>query len=289
MNFEDLRKFIHLARSQNIQASANELNLTSGALSKTLKKMESALNTELFDRVGRNIMLNQQGKKFHHYASQLVHDYDQMCSEFSQSRARQVVNLVGPSVLLNHATDKLMTELDLLNLQCHIVSMFEGQAIEQVLQGSAHIAVVTREALSVDTQNQLEAIHMGETEFRLVLASGHPYANASALGLNKLLNLPFVCPATSVFCGLERGIGSDGWPDKRHPRKIQYKTDDFNSLLSIVNRGQALAYIPDLAINTSQLIDVTPADFNYTNKEEYLLVYRPSFAHGWLNQLMMKI
>lgn len=289
MNFEDLRKFIHLARSQNIQICANELNLTSGALSKTLKKIESALNTELFNRTGRNIVLNNQGKKFHQYASQLVHDYDQMFSEFSHNNTSPIVNLVGPSVLLNHATGNLLAKIESANLTCHMTSMFEGQAIEEVLNGKAHIAIVTQEALSVDSQTQLESTPIGFTHFRLVMGINHTLSNRKPLELAELLKQPFVCPATSVFCGLERGVGSDSWPDKIHPRKIRYRTDDFSSLLSIVERGQALAYIPALAIDKNRMIDITPSNFEHGNKEEYFLVYRPSFAHGWLNQLMMNV
>ena len=38
MNLDDLEKIVHLAHSQNIQVSADALNITPGALSKIFKK-----------------------------------------------------------------------------------------------------------------------------------------------------------------------------------------------------------------------------------------------------------
>jgi len=40
VQFDDLQRIIHLAHTQNIQISASILNITPGALSKTLKKLK---------------------------------------------------------------------------------------------------------------------------------------------------------------------------------------------------------------------------------------------------------
>ena len=53
MDIDDLRKIIHVAKTQNLQHSAKALFTSAGALSKIVKKTEKSLNTQLFDRIGR--------------------------------------------------------------------------------------------------------------------------------------------------------------------------------------------------------------------------------------------
>ncbi|WDE08899.1 LysR family transcriptional regulator [Thalassomonas viridans] len=292
MNFEDLRKVIHLAHSQNIQASADALNLTPGALSKTLKKIEQSLNTDLFDRVGRNIQLNSQGEKFVSYAARLVHEYEQMCSEFSGGQARQVVNVTGPSVLLNHCLQTLISLLPEKNIALNIDASFEGQAVKRLVGGHAHIAIVTGEALSDAHLADLDSVLLGTTTFKVIAAGSHQLFSHHPEGkmtLKQLLAYPFVCPSSSPFCGIVRGIGSDGWPDQQFPRNIAFRTDDFSSLLSIVSQGQAIAYVPDFVITSSAFRAIELVDFQYHYREEYSLVYKPAMADGWLNRLVAKV
>ncbi|WDE02258.1 LysR family transcriptional regulator [Thalassomonas actiniarum] len=292
MNFEDLRKVIHLAHSQNIQASAQGLNLTPGALSKTLKKIEQTLNTELFDRVGRNIQLNSQGKKFIQYATKLVHEYEQMCSEFTGSKVKQVVNVTGPSVLLNHCLNTLIKLLPENNTELNIDARFEGQAIKRLVGGHAQLAIVTNEALTNIDTTDLHSVLLGTTTLKMVAAPCHRLFSHYPTGkmtLKQLLAYAFVCPSSSPFCGIVRGIGSDGWPDQQFPRNIAFRTDDFSSLLSIVSQGQAVAYVPDFVITSKALRVIELVDFKYHAQETYSLVYKPAMADGWLKKLIAKV
>ncbi|WP_281561631.1 LysR family transcriptional regulator [Thalassomonas sp. RHCl1] len=292
MHLEDLRKVIHLAHSQNIQTSAHDLNLTPGALSKTLKKVEQALNTELFDRVGRNIQLNSQGKKFIQYAAKLVHEYEQMCSEFTGNQVKQVVNITGPSVLLNHCLNPLIKLLPENSTELNIDARFEGQAMKRLIAGHAHLAIVTKEALADIDTTDLHSVLLGTTSFKLVAAPGHQLFSHYPTGkmtLKQLLAYAFVCPSSSPFCGIVRGIGSDGWPDQQFPRNIAFRTDDFSSLLSIVSQGQAIAYVPDFVITSTALKTIELVDFKYHYQEAYSLVYKPAMADGWLKKLVTKV
>jgi len=295
VNFTDLKKLIHLADSQNLQQSAAAFNITSGALSKTLKKIELKLNTALFDRIGRNIQLNQHGQQFIYYARSLVHEYEQMCSEFKNAQSLQVVNITGPSVLLNHCIDKLMTLLTKNNMEINIDVAYEGQALKQLKNSQTHIAVVTDEVLHNSISPDIATVPLGKTTFKIVAAKSHPLFRElsqqpkQCLSVKDILKYAFVCPKNSPFCGISRGIGSDGWPDQAFPRNIAFRCDDFSALLSLVKQGHAIAYVPDFTIEDNDLAVVTMDDFNYSYQEAYSLVYKPSAAYGWLNHLVSQL
>ena len=72
MEIADLTKFLAIARFENLQNAAAELDTTPSALSKSLKRLEASLNTLLFDRVGKTLRLNDQGRLLQPKAAQMI-------------------------------------------------------------------------------------------------------------------------------------------------------------------------------------------------------------------------
>jgi DNA-binding transcriptional LysR family regulator len=58
-----LRVFCSVAQQGSLAAAARQLHLTASALSHSLKALESHLGCRLFDRVGKQIVLNQAGEQ----------------------------------------------------------------------------------------------------------------------------------------------------------------------------------------------------------------------------------
>jgi DNA-binding transcriptional LysR family regulator len=64
MTLEQLRIFIAVAERQHVTRAAEALNLTQSAVSNSVTALEGRHGVALFDRVGRNIVLNQAGQIF---------------------------------------------------------------------------------------------------------------------------------------------------------------------------------------------------------------------------------
>ena len=143
MDIEDLRKFIIVARHENLHIASKHLAVTSGALSKIIKRLESKLQTQLFDRVGRGILLNVQGRKFLGYASQLVHETDQAISEFKGDSQRSTITIAGPSLLLQHYLPALADQLSAPHFQFKVNACWEGQALEDTIKGNCDLCIVS--------------------------------------------------------------------------------------------------------------------------------------------------
>lgn len=69
MNLTGLRYFVSVATLGSITQAAKNAYVSESAVSKTIKQLEQELGTPLFDRQGRTIKLNQQGKIFYSYVS----------------------------------------------------------------------------------------------------------------------------------------------------------------------------------------------------------------------------
>ncbi len=64
MTLEQLRIFVAVADRQHVTRAARALNLTQSAVSSAVTSLEGRHGVALFDRVGRNIVLNQAGEAF---------------------------------------------------------------------------------------------------------------------------------------------------------------------------------------------------------------------------------
>lgn len=64
MTLEQLRIFVAVAERQHVTAAARALNLTQSAVSNAVAALEERHGIRLFDRIGRGIVLNQNGHLF---------------------------------------------------------------------------------------------------------------------------------------------------------------------------------------------------------------------------------
>lgn len=67
MDTKQLKYFLALAQQEHMSLTAEFLNITQPALSKSIRNLEQELGVELFDRFGNRIRLNQWGREFAEY------------------------------------------------------------------------------------------------------------------------------------------------------------------------------------------------------------------------------
>ena len=291
MDIEDLRKFLAITESNNLQIASSKLNITAGALSKSIKRLEIKLNCQLFDRLGRNIFLNRNGEKFIQYALNLVHESDQAISEFVGNNRIQNINISGPAVLMQHWLPLIINQLNEPLYKFNIIVDWEGNSVSSLSTNKAHLALVTDRAESTN-ESEFTSFNLGTTQFKVVASKNHPiyfnYDQSKGITSNDLSKFAFACPTVSPFCGIKRGIGSDGWNDLTVPRTIKYHCNDFSVLTSLVQQGHALAYMPDFVASDNNFEVININDCHLTCNEKIIILYKPSQATGWLNNLIYK-
>jgi len=69
LRLRHIKCFLEVARVESVTLAAASLNITQPAVSKTIKELEAILETQLFDRVGRQLHLNEQGRIFQNHAA----------------------------------------------------------------------------------------------------------------------------------------------------------------------------------------------------------------------------
>lgn len=72
ITLQQLRYFKELAKTQHLTQTAERLYITQTTLSNTIINLEKQLGVKLFDRVGRNLQLNEVGKLYLRYVSEAL-------------------------------------------------------------------------------------------------------------------------------------------------------------------------------------------------------------------------
>ena len=298
MDINDLRSFLVVAQQANLRSAAAALHQSPSALSKAIRRLESSLNTPVFDRIGKTIRLNTNGEHLRQRALQLVALADQTQAEFRGDARQLHCRIVGPAVLQWRYGPVLSNALSRLHEGSGFafVSLFEDAAVAALVRGEADFALVTSIAVNAALPAGLQALPLGRITMKLAAGFSHPLVtaapasrrNASSVTVRvaQVLQHAFACPSRSAFCGLDRGARADGWRDDQLPRRIRFWLEDLQLLTALVRTGQALAYLPDFALKESALIRLRVSDCPYECVEDAYLVWRPDVASGWQNQLV---
>ena len=93
-----MRYFKAVADCGNMTKAAEKLHVSQPALSKAIKSLEKEMGTPLFDRVGRSIVLNEDGRVVHRAVNNAIDSVDAVplaLNAFARRR-EHVVNLYTP-------------------------------------------------------------------------------------------------------------------------------------------------------------------------------------------------
>lgn len=191
MNEQQLHYFLKIAERQNLTLAAQELVISPPALTATLRRLEKELGCQLFDRQGRNIVLNTRGQILLQYAKTALHALDTAREEIAlaqqQSDTHLTVGLASP--LICHDMLKAFLELHpqiQLTHQVLRTSQLQSPTLKQevdfIIASEGDIPESGWEGQCIKTNNFLS----------LAVYPSHPLANRSSVRLDELTNERFI-------------------------------------------------------------------------------------------------
>jgi len=98
ITLKQLRIFVAVARTENISRAAVELSLTQSAVSMALRELEQQLGTQLFDRIGKRLLMNGQGHRLLPKAKQILDEVQDIGTGLGHAIRPQLV--VGASTTI---------------------------------------------------------------------------------------------------------------------------------------------------------------------------------------------
>ena len=186
MQLLHLQYFCAVAKSQNITKTAAELWISQPALSRAIRSLENELGCELFDRVGKNIILNDTGRLFYERVSGSISQLDEaikMVRVRAAERPGEIRVRMRAAECTAHELKNGFHQLyPEINLK--IVSSFTGDVDD--ISDCDFLIYATP-----DRHKELENIDLLEERLMLVMNSNHPLAKESSISLEQAVKYPF--------------------------------------------------------------------------------------------------
>ena len=214
MTLDQLRIFVAVAERQHVTRAAKALGLTQSAVSAALSALQLRHGIRLFDRVGRNIVLNEMGQSFLHEARGVLAraaaaelalaDMGALRrGRLSIHASQTIASYWLPKRLVAFRTQHPGVELD-INIGN------TRDAAEAVRDGGAELGFAEGEV--VDAALRSESV--GSDQIWLLVKPQHPWALREDLPASDLLTEPWVLrePGSGTRSTLEAallGAGAD--------------------------------------------------------------------------------
>lgn len=111
-NYDNLRLFNIVAKHGSFSAAADELNLTKGAVSYQIKKLEAELGFEIFQRLPRGITLTSKGQELRHTCQGAFDNIEQKVSELRETNEQTLTIGVSTYFASRWLSSRLMLFLN---------------------------------------------------------------------------------------------------------------------------------------------------------------------------------
>jgi DNA-binding transcriptional LysR family regulator len=150
MTLKELNFFYKLCENPQVTQVAQELNISQSAISLAIKSLENSLNEQLFDRIGKKLILNEKGKyfkekTFSHYLAlkdaENIFQENKLAGNIKIAASKTISNYIMPNIYYDFLTKYNDVKMDILTIN-------SSKIIEKILKSELDIGLI-----EVDTQN----------------------------------------------------------------------------------------------------------------------------------------
>lgn len=200
MDISALQAFTAVADSASFSQAAEKLFLTQPAVSKRIAALELELDSPLFDRIGRQVVLTEAGEALLPHARRILDEVESSRRAITDLSGRIAGRLsLGTSHHIGlHRLPPLLRELRRRypDLQLDIRFLDSETACRMVEHGELELAIVT---LPPRPSAQLLLRTLWEDPLSVVCAPDHPLAGYKKAGLPTLAQHRAILPGPETF------------------------------------------------------------------------------------------
>ncbi len=237
MDFKKLSYFLKVAELEHISKAANALHVAQPALSKIIGQLEADLNVKLFDRIGKRIFLNENGRILQRQAILIFNALQDAKAEIAD-RSLMQRNTV---IIAVHAASKLFPGIiaGFNKLYSHIkIAIVQHEEISWENNHCDLIIDSSKDFLSDDC-----AIKLLEENILLAVPNNHQLALKTKIRLEEAAN--------EAFISLQKGkslsnITRSYCLDAGFEPNIVLESDDPAIIRGLIGLGLGVAFIPEI-------------------------------------------
>ncbi|EAT12834.1 LysR family transcriptional regulator [Bermanella marisrubri] len=185
-SLRQLEVFLATAHYQNISKAADSLAMSQSAASSALKELEQQFDVLLFDRVGKRLQLNEQGRLIRSRAEALLEQAKEVESALMQHQEAGVVKVGATLTIGNYLAVNILGDLLQVHADAQVeLSVANTQSIvQQVLNYDIDLGMIEGEI----QHSELDIIPWREDDLCVFCAPHHPLAKKTLLSDEDIKN-----------------------------------------------------------------------------------------------------
>jgi len=263
MDYDALKAFVHLTDSLHYGKTSKACNLSPSTLSRTIKRLETQLGKQLFERDNRSVQLTETGKHFRKYARETLARWQ----AFQDSLTRQSAVLRGEISMYCTITASYGVLPDILvqfrkaypRVNIKLLTGDSESAIQRVIDGDADFAVA---ALPDRVAEKLAFTSITTIQLQFVQpAIAWPYSDLLQEQTPPWEQIPLIVAEK----GMARKRIDTWFRAKKMRPNIYAQVSGNESILAMVSMGFGIGVVPQLVLEKTMLkrdvrvLGVTPA------------------------------
>ncbi|MEA4894829.1 MAG: LysR family transcriptional regulator [Oscillospiraceae bacterium] len=240
MDIRDLKYFCLTAELEHVSKAAEILGVAQPYLTKIIGQLEDEFGTELFDKVGRKIKLNENGEVFYRNAKKILSEVDNLYTEmdFLQEQNMRTISLFCNTEAHAHG---MIVEFQKKNAKYALKLAYatRKEMLEALMTGAADF-VLCDPAIDTDVSRNITTEIVFQDTACVMFPPGHPMLKRKSIKFEELQGERLV---TASKGGAMRNH-VDYVFDKYSVRpKIVCETHDVNLIIQAVLSGLGYAFI----------------------------------------------
>lgn len=271
MELLQLQYFLVVARLEHMTEAARSLHITQSSLSKTIGRLEEDLGVPLFDRMGRNLRLNEFGSSFLRRAERALFELEQGKQELSDLSSPEHSTL-ELAVTTASTLPNILREFRKKrpNIQFHVQMLTTQEMVTLLHRGEVDFCLSSPSIEADDIESQILFID----PILVAVPKGHRLADRSSVTLTELKE--------EWFVGVKRGYGTRDLVDSvcklvGFVPKYVYEGDEPARLGALVEAEIGIAFIPSTAKNSPDRIKYLQVENQELVREIALLWHKSRY------------
>jgi LysR family transcriptional regulator, repressor for citA len=269
MDIKWLKTFIVASMYENFRQTSEELFLTQPAVSKHIKRLEEHLNIQLFERIGKKVVLTPAGHRFFPYAREIISKYEQGVNDFEswkQGYHRKLVIAVAPQIassILPSILRGFMEENPTIEVLINVLKSYEIG--EEVSAGNSDVGLTKVLPVQINIKSQI--VHKES----VILVAPHECKDDSYLDEQSILHKYRLITHNHPDYW-EYLLDDIKW---HYPTVRTMRVDQVEVTKRFIEEGLGVSYLPATVvkdeIDRNKLIEIKPSKIIPPTSSTYVL------------------
>lgn len=273
MNLNQLYYFKKLAELQHFTKAAEALYISQPSLTYSIKSLEKELNTPLFEKKGRNVVLTKYGQTFYEYVRRGIGELEsgtEIVKNYG-SPTFGVVDLAFIYTMGHKLIPKLVSTFSSIKGNEHITFNLEQNTSREVVsllkEGKCDIAISS----FIDDEKTLDFLEIAEEELVLIVPKGHPLSKHKKINLSETREYPYIVysETSGLYSHMKNLFIESGFDPI-----VKCRIQEDHTIFGFVENNYGIAVVPRLSTISSFNIVPVSIEKPIIKRSVYLVTSR---------------